>query len=669
MIIKSPRWELQFMGENDKIIIGINEKDVQGVRNMKKDIFTRATAVMLASALVFPLNGCASKPGSEELSEPMETIEGSIGYPEGSTESESGNHAEQDSETTFLDQELGLTEQQRNSFSMLYHLAITAENIRISKDNRLILEDIYTSLLNDINPGAIDEITQDQLENLRDIIKTYMNISVKRDRLQYIYNQNKAEAMRSAVPDPLAILSVSNAFNWKKLALTVGYTLVDSYNNYKSASASADQEFLMSGWELDDEETEAIQNNREQAFDYMVDVVQKYHLDGKMTLNEKAIEAFSEICAIESVPQRLQRLESEFDTYKLLGNYWLALADCYYETDQYEKCLECIDYYNQLSTGIYRKDYNYVQVLPKAIIAAQNVSHGDEYVANVGKLSDDIIENTTTDQWARRYFAAQVYMDLYARTQNTAYSEKAYEIIYSNVGVLLKNQLALNEEYLHDVQEVEVTEPDYDYLSEQKKEEEEKRYKAEKKRVKAYNEDLHERRETELPPLYEPLILNCDMLFALADEMQISDQEKKEIEAVLETDHNGVFLSDPINNRYSFFPGENSQHVVMDTDYIQIPVALLSAGAEVLLEISDNHNTVSCDDCVVAKVERETESFDSFVAYVSSEKMDEIEWSDNSRVTIKIINGDEENPLVFRYKVVGFEDKWIISDTVVFEEE
>lgn len=68
--------------------------------------------------------------------------------------------------------ENGLTEQQSNSFSMLYYLAITAENIRISKDNRLILDDIYTSLLNDINPGAIDETTQDHLKNLRDIIKS-----------------------------------------------------------------------------------------------------------------------------------------------------------------------------------------------------------------------------------------------------------------------------------------------------------------------------------------------------------------------------------------------------------------------------------------------------------------------------------------------------------------
>ena len=80
---------------------------------------------------------------------------------------------------------------------MMYYLAITAEKIRTSKDNRLILDDIYTSLLNDINPGAVDEITQNHLRNLRDIIKSFRGITVKRERLQYIYNQEKAAAIRS----------------------------------------------------------------------------------------------------------------------------------------------------------------------------------------------------------------------------------------------------------------------------------------------------------------------------------------------------------------------------------------------------------------------------------------------------------------------------------------
>lgn len=169
--------------------------------------------------------------------------------------------------------------EQRNSFSMMYYLAITAEEIRTSKDNRIALEDIYTSLLNDINPGAIDEITQDHLKNLRDIIKSYLDISTKRDRLQFIYNQEKAAAIRDAVPNPLAILSISNALDWRKLAMTVAYTAIDSYNNYKKAGESTDLAFIMSGWELDDEEKATVMKNRNRAFDYMVDMTQEYNLD------------------------------------------------------------------------------------------------------------------------------------------------------------------------------------------------------------------------------------------------------------------------------------------------------------------------------------------------------------------------------------------------------
>lgn len=565
--------------------------------------------------------------------------------------------------------ELGLTEQQRNSFSMLYYLAITAEEIRISKDNRLLLDDIYTSLLNDINPGAIDETTQDHLKNLRDIIKSYINISVKRDRLQYIYNQDKAAAIRSAVPNPLAILSMTNSFNWKKLAVSVVYTVVDSYNNYKDANKAVDQEFLLSGWELDDEETATIQKNRERAFDYMVDIVQEYNLDGKLTLNEKAIETFAEICAIESVQQKIRRLESEEKTYKLLGNYWIELADCYYETSQYRKCLDCVDKYNELATGIYRKDYNYVKILPKAIIAAQETYYGDAYVSNIEAFADSIIENTTMEEWSIRYFAAQVYLDLYARTDDREYLEAAYNIAYDNVTILLDEQITLNTTYLETVKEMEIEEPDYRFLTAEEKKEAEQEYKDEQKRLKAYNKALKKNRETELPPLYEPLVLNCDLLFALANEMHISYSEKAEIEAILQTEKNGVFLVKPINDRYSFSTSTNDYSIDFSKDKIVIPVELLYAEAKIVVTVTDNDKTVTFDDCVVSNVERKEDTIDSFYAHVSSKQMKDYGWTADSKVTVKIINGDEDNPIIFRFKVVEYKDNWLIADKVVFEEE
>lgn len=565
--------------------------------------------------------------------------------------------------------ENGLTEQQRNSFSMLYYLAITAEDIRISKDNRLILDDIYTSMLNDINPGAIDETTQDHLKNLRDIIKSYINISVKRDRLQYIYNQDKAATIRSAVPNPLAILSMTNSFNWKKLATSVVYTVVDSYTNYKNANDAVDQEFLMSGWELDDEETATIQKNRERAFDYMVDIVQEYALDGKLTLNEKAIETFAEICEIESVQQKIRRLESEEETYKLLGNYWLELADCYYQTSQYEKCLDCVDKYNALATGIYRKDYNYVQILPKAIVAAQETYTDDEYISRVQAFTDAIMENTTTEEWSTRYFAAQVYLDLYARTANREYLEAAYNIAYDNVTILLDEQRKLNATYLEDVQELTVPEPDYRFMTEKEKEEAEKEYKAEQKRLKAYNKALKDARETELPPLYEPLVLNCDLLFALAGEMGISSKEKAEIEDILQTDKNGVFLSKPVNDRYSFTTAKTDYNIEFTKDKIVIPAELLAAGAEIIVSVSDGGKTTTFDDCVISKVERKGIAIDTFEATITSKLLKDYGWTETSKVTVKIINADGDTLLVFKFKVVEFKDNWLIADKVVFAEE
>lgn len=335
---------------------------------------------------------------------------------------------------------LAITDVQQNALNMLNYLAFTAEEIYIAKDNRLILEDIYTALLNEINPGTIDEITQDHLRNLRDIISSFLNIDTKRSRLQYIYNQEKAGIMRSAVSDPLAVLSVVNSMDWKKLAASVVFTVVDSYNNYKSASANLDQEFLLSGWELDDEETETIRRNRDRAFDYMVDIVQAYASGevaakelGHLTLNEKAIERYAEICAADEVYRKIELLTTAETTYQRFGNYWLELADCYYAIGEYESCLDCVAMYNELATEVFLKDFNLVPILPKAIVAAQEVHTGDAYIAAIAPLADAIVANTSDDDWAMRYFAAQVYMDLYAKTEGEAYLKKAYEQALNNV--------------------------------------------------------------------------------------------------------------------------------------------------------------------------------------------------------------------------------------------
>ena len=315
-----------------------------------------------------------------------------------------------------------------------------------------------------------------------------------------------------------------------------------------------------------------------------------------------------------------------------------------------------------------RDSYNYVQVLQQAIVAAQEIYTGDEYVTVISNFADAILENTTTEEWSIRYFAAQVYLDLYARTDDQKYLQTAYDIAYDNVTILLDEQRALHSTYLADVVELTIEEPDYRFMTEDEKKEAEQEYKEEQKRLKEYNKGLKESRKTELPPMYEPLVRNCGLLFALSGEMNISSVEKQEIEAILQTDTNGVFLSIPVNDRYSFSATSNDATIEMYKDKIVIPASLLTANAQVVISVTDNGKTTTFDDCIVTKVERKGDTVDTFLATFSSEKMADYTWTSAAKVTVEIRHG-EDNVLSYRFKVTEYSANWIFADKVVFEEE
>ena len=96
---------------------------------------------------------------------------------------------------------------------------------------------------------------------------------------------------------------------------------------------------------------------------------------------------------------------------------------------------------------------------------------------------------------------------------------------------------------------------------------------------------------------------------------------------------------------------------------------LLSDDANITVVVTDNGKSETFDDFTVTKVKRNGESIDTFDAYVSSKKMKNYEWSDGSKITVNITNGDDGTAIVFKYVVSEYKNNWIIPDKVVFEEE
>ena len=178
----------------------------------------------------------------------------------------------------IVEEEEELDEAQKNSIAMLNYLAFLAQQVNLSKNSRMFLEEAYASLIINTNPEKVNELTESHLSSLLDIIEKYRMINVKRERLQYLYNQNKAQAIREAMPNPIALLSATNARNLKQLAASAIYMAVDSVNSYQAYNDELESEFLQEGWTLDDDEADNLHDNRKRAFMYMLQIIREENL-------------------------------------------------------------------------------------------------------------------------------------------------------------------------------------------------------------------------------------------------------------------------------------------------------------------------------------------------------------------------------------------------------
>ncbi len=552
----------------------------------------------------------------------------------------------------------GLTDKQRDSINMLNYLTVLTQEINSSKNSRMYLEGAYSSIVNNTYPNAVDNRTLGELNTILDTLEDYRMIAVKRERLEYIYEQNKAQALRSAIPNPLGLLSAVKSFNMAQLVASVAYMAIDSVASYKSASSQADLQYLRDGWALDDEQAKVLHNQRKEMFNYMVRTVNENDLPGELSLTEQTVSDLVNWENNTNITSRIQFLESKQDVYQAYGGYWLILADSYYNIGNYAKCLEAIAAYEKLDIGIFRRDYEYAEILPLAIVSASAVLNTDEYIYIASQYAEKLCVNSADRAWDLRYFAAQTYIDLYAKSGDFTYLQKAYDVVLNNINNLIKEQQSLNAKYIAPVVEEEAPQG---------------ATKAQKAEIEKYNEMLKERRETELPPVYEPLLINCELLFSLASEMDIPEEEKTRVSNILH--HNGayLFLSKPVDNMFKFDAEEINTadiDISFDGEEISIPASYLSSTAKIKVRIESGSKVYEFSDFVIEEIERESKKdVDRFIVTYTSETLDDFDYSRGMQIVITVIpcESNSVQTLVFSYKAVNDENWWIIPDGIKFE--
>ena len=524
-----------------------------------------------------------------------------------------------------------LTEKQQNSINMLNYLTVLVQEIRDAKNNRVYLESAYSELVNNTEPNIVDELTLDEYETILSSINQYRLTALKRERLQYIFDQNSAHALHSAIPNPLSVLSAIQANNPLKSIASLAYMAVNSYTSYSSYTDQLKLQFLQDGWVLDDEEAENLHRSRTSMFAYMVRVARDNELPAGYTLNEESVEDFVKWENNSNDTSRIRWLESNEDTYARYGEYWLALADSYYKTGKYEKCLEALHSYEKLGIHIFRLDMRLSRTLPGVIIAASEVLSDKEYVVEANRLAELIVKNTKAKDWSLRYFAAQTFIDLYAKTHSKDYLRRAYEIAYDNVNELVLEQKNLNEEYLAPVKEISVPKDGS---------------KEEKNSVKEYNTALKAAREIALPPVYEPLQLNCELLLAIANELSISEEDRKGIDLILHPASDPVlFLNRVMDTKFTFSstPTVNTDLVnasydvlISGTHRITLPASFLADGCEVVTSIKGSVNQQLSSWTVIEVDRKNTDQVSDFVVQLDYKPDSRIPFEDKDTIIVKI---------------------------------
>lgn len=617
----------------------------------------RKIAMLLGGiAILGSLNGCSNSEAIQSAS----TKEASytIASPAFSASTQDSSFAQGDVVIEAMASPLfsSLDAKQRNSISMLNHIVVLSKEISASKESRIYLEQAYSTILNQMAPDAVDVRAQAELSTLLDTLENYRLIEVKRDRLEYLYDQNKAQAVRDSIPNPIGLLSGVQSCNLASLAASVVYMGMDSIASHQSSSSKADQQYWQDQWALDDEEAANLHTMRKDTFNYMIETVRDYALPGSIALTEEAVDDFVDWKNKTNHLRVIQFLEENMDVYQAYDPYWLSLAEHYYENGDYEKCLRAIATYQSMQIELFRYDYAYACTLSKAILAAQHVFDDAQYIVVAEAYAADILKNTPNDDWALRYFVAQTYIDLCERSGEKLYLQKAYEIVRSNVNHLIDEQKSLNARYLEDVQKLEASPT---------------ATKAEKKEIKEYNKQMKRERETELPPIYEPLLVNCDLLLSLAEELNISDAEAAKIDQLLHENGSPLFLVQPLESLYckDADAAEYGDLIEFDGETLCIPAYLITENAEISVEATIDGEAKRFSDWEIFFVDRDNgEDLLSFTAYYSSSNFYTAKFTEGTRLEVEVLpqKGNPDLAIHCAFEAVGVK-KMLVLNGIQFE--
>ena len=154
-------------------------------------------------------------------------------------------------------------------------------------------------------------------------------------------------------------------------------------------------------------------------------------------------------------------------------------------------------------------------------------------------------------------------------------------------------------------------------------------------------------------------------MFAIADKIELSDNDESRLSKILRAEGRSVFYSPAIAKFYSLDDSKVYPTAGIDISFngkeITIPAYLVTDAFEISVMVKEGPNgTVKFfEDWKPSKVERKDQNeIASFVAHFTSEEINKYKYKENYEVVLKVFPMGREyaKPLEFHYKAVNTKD-------------
>jgi len=155
-------------------------------------------------------------------------------------------------------------------------------------------------------------------------------------RIQSIKRDNMKWAALSNALNPTMLLTGGGGLG-PQLVFQTLLTAARSIIEYKTMQGEQNIEELQAMWELRKRDMETINSLRKNALSTVFDLFNKYHLSESDRLTESTANLFSDYTSIIDASQRVRVLEDNYETYKVIPEYYYHLGMAYLDKGDFSK--------------------------------------------------------------------------------------------------------------------------------------------------------------------------------------------------------------------------------------------------------------------------------------------------------------------------------------------